>query len=379
MIFLDNTSTTKIYNEVNQEILKINSEYYFNPSALYKPSADVLKLINNAKENLAKCLGCEAKNVVFTSGATEANNMAILGNLTSNKDAEYLFSCGEHLSVFNPANNLKSMGKVVKFVNLKADGTLDTEDLKNKLSPLTHFVSVIMVSNETGAINNIKDIAKIVKNYNSKIIFHTDAVQAFGKIPFLVNDLNVDVVTLSAHKFHGPKGVGAIIIKQIEKIKPLLLGGGQQNNLRSGTENTSGYVAMSKSAEITCSKINENYSFISELRSYVKQQLLSKLKDVLVNEATNNSPYILSVSFKGLRGEVLLHMLEKKGVLIGIGSACSSKKPENRVLKEMKVDKNYILGSVRISFSAFNTLVEVKEATKIIVETVLELKEKMGV
>ncbi len=379
MIFLDNTSTTKIYNEVNQEILKINSEYYFNPSALYKPSADVLKLINNAKENLAKCLGCEAKNVVFTSGATEANNMAILGNLTSNKDAEYLFSCGEHLSVFNPANNLKSMGKVVKFVNLKADGTLDTEDLKNKLSPLTHFVSVIMVSNETGAINNIKDIAKIVKNYNSKIIFHTDAVQAFGKIPFLVNDLNVDVVTLSAHKFHGPKGVGAIIIKQIEKIKPLLLGGGQQNNLRSGTENTSGYVAMSKSAEITCSKINDNYSFISELRSYVKQQLLSKLKDVLVNEATNNSPYILSVSFKGLRGEVLLHMLEKKGVLIGIGSACSSKKPENRVLKEMKVDKNYILGSVRISFSAFNTLVEVKEATKIIVETVLELKEKMGV
>lgn len=379
MIFLDNTSTTKIYEQVNQEILKINSEYYFNPSALYKPSADVLKLINNAKEKLARCLGCEAKNVVFTSGATEANNMAIFGSLTSNKDAEYLFSSGEHLSVFNPANSLKSMGKVVKFVKLKADGTLDTEDLKSKLSPLTHFVSVIMVSNETGAINNIKDIAKIVKNYNSKIIFHTDAVQAFGKIPFLVNDLNVDVVTLSAHKFHGPKGVGAIIIKQIEKIKPLLLGGGQQNNLRSGTENTSGYVAMSKSAEITCSKINDNYNYISELRNYVKHQLLSKLKDVLVNEATDNSPYILSVSFKGLRGEVLLHMLEKKGVLIGIGSACSSKKPENRVLNEMKVDKNYILGSVRISFSAFNTLTEVKEATKIIVETVLELKEKMGV
>lgn len=378
MIYLDNASTTQIYEQVNKKIFEINSEYFYNPSALYGKAIETSQLLCDAKNSLAKNMGADANNIIFTSGATESNNMAIFGNRTGKKNAEYIFSNGEHPSVYAVANALKNMGAIVKFVALNKDGTVNIENFKNLLSPNTHFISIIHVSNETGAINDIKLLCDISKQYNKKIIFHCDGTQAFGKISVDVKNLGVDLYTISAHKFHGPKGVGALYVKNLNSIKPILYGGGQQKNYRSGTENLSGFIGMCLASEISNSDLHNNFKKVNEYRNYVKNQIELNCNDFMFNQSYNNSPYILSVSFKNIRGEVLLHMLEQKGVIIGTGSACSSKNQINRVLSNMSVDKSYMLGSIRISFSSMNTFEEVIEATKILIEQYKELKERMS-
>ena len=378
MIYLDNAATTPIFESVNQLVFEINSKWFFNPSALYDKASEAKQMLFDAKTQLAKNLGASAENIIFTSGATESNNLAIFGFLTGKKDAEYIFSGGEHPSVFDVANQLKMQGKTVKFLPLEKDGTVSCESLKNALTPNTHFVSIMHVSNETGAINDIENLCKTAKEYNKNIVFHCDGTQSFGKISVNVQKLGVDAYTISSHKFHGPKGVGALFVKNLAKIKPLFFGGGQQDGHRSGTENLSGICGMALASDIVTKNLAENCAKINALRDYVKQELWANCSDLIFNESKNNSPYILSVSFKNLRGEVLLHMLDKCGVLIGIGSACSSKKQDNRILELMGVKKEYVLGSIRISFSSFNTPEEVKEATRIIIEQVNLLKDKMS-
>ena len=377
MIYLDNASTTKIFDAVNKNIYEINSNCYFNPSALYSKAIEAKNLLTNSRESLAKNMGTTGDHIVFTSGATESNNMAINGFLTGKKDAEYIFSIGEHPSVYNVANGLKNANKKIIFVGLKSDGTVDENQLKQLLTPNTHFVSIIHVNNETGAINDIKSLCKMVKDYNPNIIFHSDGTQAFGKIPVDLSDLGVDCYTISAHKFHGPKGVGALYVKNISKLKPYILGGGQQSGFRSGTENISGYVGMCIASDMVCQNLQSNMLKISTMRDYIKQELKQNCDEFCINESYNNSPYILSVSFKGIRGEVLLHMLEQNGIIIGTGSACSSKKQSNRVLENMGIKKEYLLGSIRISLSCLNTPEEIKKATEIIIQQYKNLKEKM--
>ncbi len=378
MIYLDNASTTKIYDEVNKKIFEINSEQYFNPSALYQQAIDTSNLLRQSREKLASCLGTTEDHILFTSGATEGNNLAINGFLTGKKDAEYIFDMGEHPSIFNVAKNLTSKDKIVKFINLTSEGVVDENELKNALSSNTHFVSIMHVSNETGAINDIKKLCKMIKDYNSNIIVHCDGTQAFGKIPVNVTDLGVDCYTISAHKFHGPKGVGAIYVKNMDKLKPLFYGGGQQKEKRSGTENVSGIVGMCLAGELATKELKENFDRICEYRNYMIEQISNGCENFVINQAKNNSPYILSISFKGLRGEVLLHLLEKQGILVGTGSACSSKKQNNRILENMSVKKEYILGSIRISFSSFNNFEEVKLATEQIIKQYKNLKESMS-
>ncbi|MBO7508480.1 MAG: cysteine desulfurase [Clostridia bacterium] len=378
MIYLDNASTTKIYDSVNKKIFEINEENYFNPSAPYQNATDTFDMIFSAKEELAKNMGTTVEHIIFTSGATESNNLAIFGFLTGKKDAEYIFSSGEHPSVYNVSSSLKTQNKVVKYAKLSIDGTISIDELTKLLTPETHFVSIIHVSNETGAINDIKALCKAVKDYNPNIVFHSDGTQAFGKIEVDVEDLGVDCYTISAHKFHGPKGVGALYVKNIDKIKPIQLGGGQQDGKRSGTENTSGFVGMALASTIATKNIKANFSQINAYREYLKQEISSNFDDVKFNESSNNSPYILSVSIKGIRGEVLLHMLEKRGILIGIGSACSSKKQSNRVLESMKVAKEFVLGSIRISFSSFNSPEDIKVATNEIINQIRILKGNMS-
>ena len=377
MIYLDNAATTQIYESVNQLVFDINSKQFFNSSALYDFGVESKKMFDDAKNQLANNLVTSGEHIIFTSGATESNNMAIFGFLTGKKDAEYIFSSGEHPSVNNVAEQLKLQGKIVKFLPIQQDGTISSDSLKKTLNENTHFVSIMHVSNETGAINDVEKLCKVVKEYNPNIIFHCDGTQAFGKIPVDVEKLGVDCYTISAHKFHGPKGVGALYVKSISKLKPTIFGGGQQNGKRSGTENLSGVCGMALAGSIACKNIQTNYAMIKSFRDYVKQEISANFDDFIFNECDNNSPYILSISFKDLRGEVLLHMLDKCGVIIGVGSACSSKKQENRVLSQMKVKKEYLLGSIRISFSSFNTPEEIKTATEKIVEQVKLLKEKM--
>lgn len=378
-IFLDNASTSRIDEQVNALISKTNIEDFYNPSALYHESVLIKQKIEKAQLTIAKMLNVNANNIIFTSGATESNNLAILGSVTAKKNAEYIFSSGEHPSVYNVAKYLEQKGAIVKFVKLTPNGIVDLDDLKAKLTLNTHFVSIMFVSNETGAINDIQAISQLLKSYNPKIIFHVDGVQAFGKIPCDLSKLQVDAFSISAHKFHGPKGVGCLYYKNMNGLKPQILGGGQQLNFRSGTENVSGILGMERASELANASMQENFSKVTTFRNIFLNQISKDLAgvDYQINQAENNSPYVLSISFKGLKSEVLMHILEDEGVLVGTGSACSSKKQENRVLQSMGKQADYIKGNIRISFSSQNTLEEVEKASKIFTKVVLQLKHKI--
>ena len=378
MIFLDNASTTRIDDEVNELIFNVNSLQFYNPAALYKPSLEIANRIEEEKMLLCENLGCNSNNLFFTSGATEANNSVIKGFLTSNKQAEYVFSVGEHPSVYEVANNLKNSGYIVHFVNLTQSGQVDIKHFKSLLNKNTHFISIMHVSNETGAINDIKTLCKLAKSVNPNVIFHSDGVQAVGKIKVNLKDLGIDAYSISAHKFYGPKGVGALFIKNLNKFKPLLLGGGQQLGVRSGTENVSGSLGLCFALNKTIKNLEENYNKINGFRKHFITEISNNLINFSINGKEDVSPYILSVSFKNLKGEVLLHMLEDEGVLIGNGSACSSKKSDNRVLKNMKLDKSYIEGSIRISFASYNTQSEIEVASEKLIKVVKELTKKVA-
>ncbi len=374
-IFLDNASTTRINSQVNDLIYRTNTEDFYNPSALYHESVLVKQKIEKASQDVAECLNVNPKGIIFTSGATEANNLAIMGSFTAKRGAEYIFSMGEHPSVYNVAKFLEQKGAIVHFVKLTKDGSVDIDQLKSLLNDNTHFVSIMFVSNETGAINDIKQISKIIKSYNKNIIFHVDGVQAFGKIKCDLKELGVDAFTMSAHKFEGPKGVGVLYYKNTSSLKVQMLGGGQQNALRSGTENISGILGLALACKIATQNLDDNYAKIQKCREIFVNKINQDLTgyDYKINQPNVCSPYVLSVSFKGLKAQVLMNMLDEKGVIVGTGSACSSKKQENRILQNMGVPLEYVKGSIRISFSSATTVEECEKASEILTQTVKEL------
>ena len=367
MIFLDNASTTKIYDEALNEYNKQSINNFYNASALYKSGSDVLKLVNNTRNLILKLLGANnIDNLIFTSGATEANNMAINGCIRKNF-GKLLFSYAEHPSVYNVAKNLENSGYKVEYVNLTSDGVVDEVDFKEKVKDAS-FVSIMHVCNETGAVNDIKRLVRIAKASNPNIIFHCDGVQAFGKIQVNVKDLGVDLYTISAHKVHGPKGVGALYVKKGINLKQSVFGGGQEFGLRSGTENTCGIISFGVAAEIVVNNQKTNYEKVKQLKNMFLQELTTDF-NVSLNSTENCSPYIISFAVKKVKAETILHMAEEQGVLISNGSACSSKHTDNRILKAMGIPAELIISSVRVSFSEFNTAQEVITAAKVIKET----------
>ncbi len=368
MIFLDNASTTKIYDEALEEYIVKSKENFYNASALYKSGSDVIKEVNKVRLNLIKLLGGSTfDNLVFTSGATEANNMAVNGAIRKD-GTKLVFSMAEHPAIFNVAKNLESQGYKVEYVNLTHEGIVDVEDFKLKVKGAS-FVSVMHVCNETGAINNIKELVKIAKAENKGLIFHCDGVQAFGKIPVNVSDLGVDLYTISAHKIHGPKGVGALYIKKGVNLKPIIFGGGQEFGIRSGTENTCGIFALNVAASKIVENQKQNFEHVQNLKNEFVNELTSNFNGAVINSTENCSPYIVSFAVLKVKAETILHMAEADGVLISNGSACSSKKTGNRILSAMGIDDNVILSSVRVSFSEFNTVDEVRSAAKVIKES----------
>lgn len=372
MIFLDNASTTKVLPEVQEVVNKYNTELFYNPSAIYGEAFSVSKEINNARKNLIKRLGGrDNDNLIFTSCATESNNMVLKAFVKKNSKA--LVSMGEHPSVFKTAQELKNNGFDIEFLKLMKDGTIDLNYFRKVMTPEVGFVSVIHVNNETGAINDVAQIVSIAKRINPKVIIHSDGVQAFGKIKVNVGQLGVDFYTISGHKFHAPKGVGALYVKDSKFVKPLLQGGGQESEFRSGTENVSGIMAMDKASEMALQNIDENLLKIKELNQYVRDNI----EQAYIISGENASPYILMISFAGCRAETILHIMEEEGYLIGNGSACSSKKRENRNLSEMGYRPDVIEGAIRISFSRFTTLEDVKNFVRIINIKVKEYIEKV--
>jgi cysteine desulfurase len=365
MVFLDNASTTPVSKEVNDIVSKYNTELYFNPSAIYKYSTDISEQIQKSKQDILKALkASNDDNFIFTSSATESNNTALFGSLNK-KFKKVLISMSEHSSIFACINKIKELGFVVDTINLLPNGKVDEKDLLSKLTDDVGLVSIMHVSNEMGAINDIKHLCELVKSKCPNAIFHSDGVQAFGKIDVNLTNLGVDLYTISGHKVHAPKGIAGLFIKKGIILKPYIIGGGQQENLRSGTENVSGIMALTYIANHL--EIEKNFQYITSFKNAFLSQI-EKNNNVIINSDNNCSPYILSISFKGVKGETLVHLMEEKGFLISMGSACSSKKIGNRVLTCIGIKQEYTLGSVRISFGTQNKVEEVIEAGKTLMD-----------
>lgn len=374
MIFLDNASTTRLCSVAKSEIEK-SHDLFYNPSAVYGKSLETRKLLDEAKNNICRALGVSYNNnLIITGSATEANNLAIFGSIKKSND-QLVFGEGEHPSVHNCALELKARGFNVVFVPLEKSGEVNLKALSEILKKPTAFVSIMTVSNETGAINNIEKIVKLVRKTNPNAVIHSDGVQAFGKISTNVLNMGVDLFSISAHKIGGPKGIGALYVKDIKKLKPIVFGGGQEFGLRSGTENIAYTLAFGAIAKNL--NISENFQEVDALRNYVRKFFEGK-EGIVINSPENASPFVLSLSFCGVRGETLVHVLEGDDVIVGTGSACSSKKGSlNRTLEAIGKTKEENEGAIRISFSKETTLLEVEQACKIIYNAYLNLKEKL--
>jgi len=362
MIYLDNSATTKVNREVEKVISEYNSKFFYNPSAIYAPAIKVSEDINIAREKLARFLKCEKGNIIYCSSGTEANNTAIKSAL-KRKTGRVIITEGEHLSVFNPVNSLSSLGYDIKLAKLNRDGTCDIDHLLSLITDNTLLVSVIHVSNETGAINDIEEIAGQVKLRNPNTIFHSDGVQAFLKLNSNLSGPDIDMYSISGHKVHAPKGVAALISKV--DIKPMLEGGGQEKGRRSGTENVAGIIALSKSIEIFGDSIEKYYEKNKAIREAAIRILREKLKDIQIHALKNGSPYVLSFSLPRIKSEIVLQLLSEKNVFIGSGSACSAKQKTSRVMNAIK--SKYPQGTLRLSFNYETTLEEVKCACEEIV------------
>ncbi len=373
MIYLDNAATTKISKNALMTYNKYAEELFFNPSAIYNVGVRVRTDIDECRNTIKKALGSNDGKIIFTSSATEANNLAILGSLKSNFK-KVVLSFADHPSVYNIGQELEHRGIKVEYCPLQENGQIDYDFLEKILDEDTNLISIIHVSNETGAINDLKKIDEIRKRKCPKALFHADGVQAFSKIKVNLDYFGVDLYTISGHKMFAPKGISALFVRNGINLKPILFGGGQELNIRSGTENVPCIMAL-KTAVEEIGDINENYKCVSKLKNI----FIDNLKDVncKINSKDLNSPYILSVSFYGVKGETLVHMMEQENIYISTGSACSSKKQGNRVLQAMNVSQNDIVGSVRISFSKHNTIEEVDYASKKLAECYKTLIQKL--
>jgi cysteine desulfurase len=372
--YLDNSATTKCAPQVVDVCVKVMQEDYGNPSSKHMKGVEAENYIKDAKETIAKTLKCQDKEILFTSGGTESNNMAIIGTAMANKRKgnHVIVSSVEHSSVKEPFNFLEEQGFKVTYLKVDSKGIVDIEELKNALDNETILVSVMYTNNEIGAVEPIEEIGHIVKSYNPDIVFHVDAIQAYGKFKIIPKKLGIDLLSVSGHKIHGPKGSGFLYIKDKTRIKPIIYGGGQQKGMRSGTENVPAIAGLSAAVKLI---YNENFDAkidkLYELKDYFISQL-EQLEEVQINslKGRESAPQIVSASFRGVRAEVLLHALEDRQIYVSSGSACSSNKPGlSNTLVAIGLDKELLDSTIRFSFCYDTT----KEELDYTIETLKEL------
>lgn len=361
--YFDNSATTKVTQSVKDIVVKTMTEDYGNPSSMHMVGVNAEKYIKEAQEKIATILKIEPKEIYFTSGGTESNNMAIIGSVQANKRIgnKIITTAVEHSSVASPMKYLEEQGFEVVYLPVDRYGVASIEALKQAMDDKTILVSVMAVNNEVGAIQPISEIGHYIKSINPKVVYHVDAIQAFGKMELKPKKDNIDLLTVSGHKIHGPKGSGFIYIKKNTKINPIILGGGQQMGFRSGTENVPGIAGIGQASKDCYDNLETNVQKMTELKDYLIEQL-ETMEGVTVNsrKGSAGAPHIVSVSFKGVRSEVLLHALEEKKIYISAGSACSSNRPTvSATLKAMGIDQDLSESTVRFSFCEFNTIEEI--------------------
>ena len=372
--YLDNSATTKVSKAAAEKALELMCENYGNASSLHSLGIKAEAELENARRKIAKVLGCESDEIYFTSGGTESNNTAIFGAVKALKRRgnKIVTTSVEHSSVLEAMNELENQGFEVIYLSPDENGIITAEKIKDAVDNKTILVSIMTANNETGSINDISKIQKIVANNNSPALIHTDAVQAFGKINIKAKKTGVDLITISAHKIHGPKGIGALYIKKGKRITPMHFGGEQEKKVRPGTEALPLIGAFG--VAVSELEIEKNYEKVSAINSYAKIKL-SEIKEVSFNSKDNALPYIMNISVKGIRSETMLHYLAQNEIYVSSGSACSKGKPSH-VLKAMGIDKDTADSSIRISFSKFNTKEDIDILAKYIRQSLETLVKK---
>jgi len=379
-IYLDNSATTCALPEVVDVIRECLTCKYGNPSSLHQKGLEAEKILRYARSTVAESICAKEKNIVFTASGTEANNLAIQGIARAYVRAgKHLITTSiEHPSVLNTFKALEEEGFDASYLNVNSEGVIDIEDLKAAIRKDTILVSIMYVNNEVGSILPVINIGDILKKSGHKIYFHVDAVQAYGKLPMADLMEYADLVTLSAHKIHGPKGIAALYVSDGTRLKAIIHGGGQERGLRSGTENVPGAAGFAAAIKA----INEGDALhLKDLKSMLAKGITDALPNAVINGPIpeEGAPHILNVSFKGIRGEVLLHALEREGIYVSTGSACSSKRQKvSHVLKAMNLSNALCESAIRFSLSVFNDEEDIKYTVDVLKRIVPELMRFSG-
>lgn len=359
MIYFDNAATTAMYVESAEILANYACNRFYNPSALYRKAAEITEDIKSARKDFASILYCKADDIYFTASGSESDNMAVLGcNLR--RGSRVIISAVEHAAVYNAAMSLANKGIEICIAPVDEFGRIDIEKFTELLDDRVGLVSVMHVTNETGAINDIDKLSKLTKSIAPKAIFHSDGVQALGKVEINLLGSDIDMYSFSAHKFHGAKGVGGIYIRKGIHITPIVYGGGQEKGLRSATENVGGIIASAHALK----KFVSQYDIekISRINQLIREGVKNIEPNIVFLTSENNaSHHILTFALPNARGEVLLHMLEDKGIIVGTGSACSSHKGNKRIVKALGVNPEYDMGVIRLSFSDMTDMSEADE------------------
>lgn len=379
-IYLDNSATTRPYRGVTNLVADVMYNSYGNPSSLHRRGLEAEKLIKAARENIAQTIRANPKEIYFTSGGTEADNLAIMGLATANRGGHILSTPIEHPAVMNTLKYMEGLGYTVEFIPVDSRGLVNLEALNGLLKSDTVLVTCMFVNNEIGTVQPIAEMGRLIKQKNPNTMFHVDAVQAYCKVPFTAASCGADAITLSSHKIHGPKGMGALYIKGKTKISPISFGGGQQDNLRPGTENVAGIAGFGLAARHCHSKMQDSLPRMEYLREKLKKGILARIPNVRVNTPEHiAAPHILNVSFGGVRSEVLLHSLELDEIYVSSGSACSShKKGPSYVLTAIGLENAWIDGSIRFSLSEFTTEQEIDTVIEALTRIVPKLRRVTG-
>ena len=376
--YLDNSATTRCFDETIKAVEEEMKTYYGNPSSMHKKGFEAEKKIREVTKIIASTLKCEESEIIYTSGGTEADNMALIGIARAYKrqGKHIITSSIEHAAILQTAEFLKEEGFEITYLPTDEKGIVDLEELKKSVREDTILVSIMGVNNEIGTVQPIEEISRIVKEKNPSALFHVDAVQAYGKIKLIPKKMGIDLMSVSGHKIHGPKGVGFLYVSYKTKIKPIIFGGGQQKALRSGTENVCGIMGLGAAVEKLFATFDEDTKRMRELREYMIEGLL-KIDGVRINggQGEEAAPHIVSASISGVRAEVLLHSLEDKGIYISSGSACASNKPAvSETLKAISLPKELLDSTVRFSFSVFTSMEEIDYTLDCLKEIIEKLR-----
>jgi cysteine desulfurase len=382
LIYLDHAASTPVLQEIINEMIPYLGDLYGNPSSIHTYGIKSKIAIQIARRRVASLIGANPKEIFFTSGGTESDNLALKGISKSirnyqNKKNHIITSSIEHDAILETCHYLENDGFTVTYLNVDKNGIIDKTELKNQLTEKTALVSIMLANNEIGVIQPVKEFSEIVHNFDKRIIFHSDAVQAVGKIPVNVKELDLDSLSLSSHKINGPKGVGALFVREKVNLEPLLQGGGQELNFRSGTENVPGIVGFGKASEISMLNLKNNSQYLYHLRDYLINKINEEISGRMLNGSLESRlPNNVNFTFLGINGEDLLIKLDEDGILASTGSACSTNlQKESHVLKAIGLNHEEISGSIRFTLGIQNTKEDIEKTIIILNDRITELRK----